>query len=92
MDKAKALKELLDGEVFLKYGAFGYPKQKHVYFDGVSLRWRASTKEGHAGIAKSTEVNSGKCINLKESEGEIEVTYGRKTKAFKRFSVSSEDE
>ena len=45
--KAQAFKSFIEGQVLLKYGKFGYPKQKHVYFDGERLRWRANTNEGH---------------------------------------------
>lgn len=45
--RALAYKQLGYGQVFLKYGKYGYPKQKHVFFDGKSIKWRANTKEGH---------------------------------------------
>ena len=42
-----AYKQLQYGQVFLKYGRFGFPKQKHVFFDGKAIRWRPNTQEGH---------------------------------------------
>ena len=54
--KAQAYKTFIEGQVLLKYGKFGYPKQKHVYFDGERLRWRANTNEGHSHVEKSGEL------------------------------------
>lgn len=70
---------MLEGMVFLKYGNFGYPKQKHVYFDGTAIRWRANTKEGHKKLEKSGDasrnkgVNAGKFIDL--SDANIDYQY-----------------
>ena len=52
--RAAAYRQLIAGQVFLKYGKYGYPKQKHIYFDGKSIRWRPNTLEGHKPIEKST--------------------------------------
>lgn len=92
--KSLAYKRMVEGMVFLKYGRYGYPKQKHVYFDGSALRWRANTKEGHKGIEKSSNFRrgQGKKIDLTGSNGEYEIVTGREGKSFARFRVSKEDE
>ena len=94
---SSAYKELMDGEVYLKYGAWGYPKQKHVFLAGKSIKWRANTKEGHKRIEKSTgqpnrsdKGDGGKAIHL--TEGKLVIQRGRDNKIFKRFKVSKEDE
>ena len=79
----------MTGQVFLKYGKFGYPKQKHVFFDGREVKWRANTKEGHNKIEKSqVGANKKKGVSLVESGGVIDVQYGRGNAIFKRFKVS----
>mmetsp|Transcript_28742 Transcript_28742/g.43406 ORF Transcript_28742/g.43406 Transcript_28742/m.43406 type:complete len:108 (+) Transcript_28742:1529-1852(+) len=97
--KAHAYKELLNGQVFLKYGKYGVPKQKHVFFDGKAIRWRPNTTEGHIKIEKSTVVaaNKKKKITLIEASGraaDIEFDEGtRNSKSvFKRFKVAPEIE
>ena len=72
--KALAYKQFLEGMVFLKYGTFGYPKQKHVYFDGSAIRWRANTKEGHKKLEKSGEAskNKGKFIDLSDANADYQ--------------------
>jgi len=87
--KAQAYRDLINGQVFLKYGQYGYPKQKHVYFDGKAIRWRPNTKEGHKKIEKSTATsNKKKAINF--DDGYLKIKRNREGKAFKRFKVKEE--
>ena len=72
----------------MKYGRYGFPKQKHVYFDGKALRWRAGTKHGN---------NKKKRIILVDSQGhaadvEIQAGYRDPKSVFKRFKVMQEFE
>ena len=91
--KALAYKQLSFGQVFLKYGKFGLPKQKHVFFDGKSIKWRANIKEGHKMVEKSSYgASKKKGISLVETEGEINIQIGRHTKIFKSFKVDKERE
>ena len=45
---------MIDGEVFLKYGRFGNPKQKHIFFDGKGLKWKPNNQENHSKMEKSS--------------------------------------
>ena len=92
--KALAYKQLLYGQVFLKYGRHGFPKQKHVFFDGKAIKWRANTKEGHKKVEKSSVgAAKKKGISLVDCNGELIFTIGDRTnKVFKNFKVDKERE
>lgn len=74
----KAFKELSLGTTFLKYGALGQPKQRHVFLfeNGKRLCW----KDPGGNKAKSF-------IMIKDIQ---KITNGRETKKFKRFHASSD--
>lgn len=75
----------------MKYGKWGFPKQKHVFWDGKALKWRANTKEGHKKVEKSSiGASKKKGIHLLDSEGKLQIKTGRQTRAFKRFKVDDE--
>jgi len=64
-----------------------------VFFDGKSIKWRANTKEGHKKVEKSSYgAAKKKGISLADSNGEVIITLGRKTKVFKNFKVDEERE
>ena len=85
-----AYKQLQYGQVFLKYGRFGFPKQKHVFFDGKAIRWRPNTQEGHKQVEKSSQDKSKKCVSLFDSKGDIQFSFGRTSKALKQFTVDED--
>lgn len=76
---AKAIKFLSLGTTFLKYGALGPPKQRHVFLqeNGKRLCW----KDPGASSSKSSRY-----IIIKEIDN---ITDGRLTKKFKRFKTES---
>ena len=76
---ARAVKALSLGITFLKYGAIGQPKTRHVFLqeNGKKLCWK---EPGGAASKKS------RCIILKEIN---QITEGRDTKKFKRFKSES---
>lgn len=90
--RALAYKQLQTGQVFLKYGRYGFPKQKHVFFDGEAIRWRPNTQEGHKAVVKSSRDKSEKGISLVDSKGKIIFSFGRKSESLKRFRVDKERE
>jgi hypothetical protein len=88
-----AYKQLSYGQVFLKYGRFGFPKQKHVFFDGKAIKWRPNTQEGHNKVEKSTKGGaSRKGVSLVDAKGQITFTFGRTSKALKAFKVDLDRE
>ena len=76
---AKAVKALTLGTTFLKYGAMGPPKQRHVFLqeNGKKLCW----KEPGA-----TSASGSRCIVVKEI---LKIEEGRDTKKFRRFKTES---
>ena len=91
--KGLAYKQLHYGQVFLKFGKFGFPKQKHVFFDGKSIKWRPNTQEGHKKVEKSSfGASKRKGISLQDSNGQLVFKFGRTTKVLKKFKANSESE
>ena len=78
MEYIKSFKVLAIGTTFLKYGAMGQPKNRHIFLseNGKILCWK------DPGSAKSKSQ-----IMIKDIQ---KVTHGRETKKFKRFKNYSE--
>jgi nitrous oxide reductase accessory protein NosL len=74
----RSYKALMLGTIFLKYGARGQPKQRHVYLqdNGKRLSWK------DPGATKASN-----WITVKDI---IRITNGRETKKFKRFKAVSQ--
>jgi hypothetical protein len=76
------------GTTFLKYGAMGPPKHKHVYLqeNGKRICWKEIGGVGSSGIGKA-DGGGNKYIVIKEITDIID---GRTSKKFKRFKTESE--